>query len=106
VDGVEWYPRDVEEALCEVDGIAQAALIGVPDARHGQRPLAFITLHAPGATGWNGHDIEGYRLKAAIAGKVAHDLDPLVVRIVDELPMTPTGKISKAELAARWSAGH
>ena len=96
-DGVLWFPRDVEEAFCQVPGVAQAALIGVPDARHGQRPLAFITL-------LDGEAIEAQSLKAAIDGKVAYDLEPLIVRVVAELPMTPTGKISKAELAARWSS--
>ena len=43
-DGVLWFPRDVEEAFCAIDGVAQAAVVGVADARHGQRPLAFITL--------------------------------------------------------------
>jgi acyl-CoA synthetase (AMP-forming)/AMP-acid ligase II len=96
-DGVLWFPRDVEEAFCKVPGVAQAALIGVPDARHGQRPLAFVTL-------LDGDAIEGDSLKRAIEGKVAYDLAPLIVYIVAELPMTPTGKIAKAELAARWSA--
>jgi long-chain acyl-CoA synthetase len=96
-DGVLWFPRDVEEALCQVAGVAQAALIGVPDARHGQRPLACITL-------LEGHAIKAEVLKAAIEGKVTYDLSPLIISIVAELPMTPTGKISKAELAARWSA--
>lgn len=95
-DGVRWFPRDVEEAFCQVPGVAQAALIGVPDAQHGQRPIAFITLI-------EGHAIEAKSLIAAIEGKVAYDLTPLMVSVVAELPMTPTGKISKAELAARWS---
>jgi acyl-CoA synthetase (AMP-forming)/AMP-acid ligase II len=96
-NGVLWYPRDVEEAFCQVPGVAQAALIGVPDAHHGQRPLAFITL-------LDGHSLEGQGLKAAIRDKVAYDVEPLAVHVVADLPMTPTGKISKAELAARWSA--
>ena len=62
-----------------------------------ERPLAFITL-------LEGHAIEAELLKAAIEGKVAYDLKPLTVSVVAELPMTPTGKISKVELAARWSA--
>jgi long-chain acyl-CoA synthetase len=95
-DGVLWFPRDVEEAFCQVPGVAQAALIGVPDAQLGQRPRAFVTL-------LEGRAIEAAFLKAAIEGKVAYDLTPLIVSVVAELPMTPTGKISKAELAARWS---
>ena len=101
IDGILWFPRDVEEALCEVPGVAQAALIGIPDPEHGQRPLAFITVAAADAR----HDsLGGAELKAAIAAKVTYDLTPLIVRVVRELPMTPTGKIAKAELAARWEA--
>jgi acyl-CoA synthetase (AMP-forming)/AMP-acid ligase II len=94
-DGVLWFPRDVEEAFCRVPGVAQAALIGAPDAEHGQRPLAFVKL-------LDGHQIEPETLKAALVGTVPYELGPLRVHIVAELPMTPTGKISKAELAARW----
>jgi acyl-coenzyme A synthetase/AMP-(fatty) acid ligase len=93
-DGVLWFPRDVEEALCGVEGVAQAALVGVADASHGQRPIAFITL-LPGAS------LTPERLKAAIAGQVDYDLEPMLVNIVDDLPMTPTGKIAKGELASR-----
>jgi len=96
-NGVLWFPRDVEEAFCRVPGVAQAALIGVPDAEHGQRPLAFVQL-------LDGHRIEPETLKAALVGTVPYELGPLRVHIVAELPMTPTGKISKAELAARWGA--
>jgi long-chain acyl-CoA synthetase len=93
-DGVLWFPRDVEEALCQIDGVAQAALIGVADAVHGQRPYAFITA-LPGVS------LSPADLKSAIGGKVRYDVAPLVVKVVADLPMTPTGKIAKGELAAR-----
>ncbi len=97
VDGVLWFPRDVEEAFCQVPGVAQAALIGIADPVHGQRPLAFVVLA-------DGCVTQPESLKRAIDGTVAYDLDPLIVSVVAELPMTPTGKVSRAELAARWSA--
>jgi long-chain acyl-CoA synthetase len=93
-DGVLWFPRDVEEAFCLVDGVAQAALIGVADPAHGQRPHAFVTL-------LSGASLSGEALKSAIAGKVSYDLSPMSVSVVADLPMTPTGKIAKGELAAR-----
>jgi long-chain acyl-CoA synthetase len=96
-DGVLWFPRDVEEALCQIDGVAQAALVGVADAAHGQRPHAFITLSS-------GVSLSPEFLKAAIAGKVSYDLSPLQVSVVADLPMTPTGKIAKGELAARLAS--
>jgi acyl-CoA synthetase (AMP-forming)/AMP-acid ligase II len=93
-DGVLWFPRDVEEAFCAIDGVAQAALVGIADATHGQRPIAFITLST-------GASLTAEQLKAAITGKVSYDIAPLHVIIVTDLPMTPTGKIAKGELAAR-----
>jgi long-chain acyl-CoA synthetase len=93
-DGVLWFPRDVEEAFCAIHGVAQAALIGVADVSHGQRPHAFITT-LPGVI------LESEALKSAVAGKVNYDVAPMVVKVVADLPMTPTGKIAKGELAAR-----
>jgi long-chain acyl-CoA synthetase len=96
VNGVLWYPRDVEEALCRQPGVRYAALIGVPDPDLGERPSAFVTL--------DGSEPQAAEtLKETIRGELAYDLDPLVVTIVDSLPMTPTGKIAKGELAARMS---
>ncbi|MBB5751850.1 class I adenylate-forming enzyme family protein [Prosthecomicrobium pneumaticum] len=98
VAGVSWYPRDVEEALCGLAGIRQAALIGIADAALGRRPLAFVTL-AEGA------QADPATMRDAIAGTVAYDLAVLEIRITDSLPMTPTGKISKAQLAERVERG-
>ncbi len=93
-NGVLWFPRDVEEAFCAIDGVAQAALIGIAHAALGQCPHAFV-MPLPGAA------LEPAALKSAIAGKVNYDIAPMIVSIVDDLPMTPTGKIAKGELAAR-----
>jgi acyl-coenzyme A synthetase/AMP-(fatty) acid ligase len=94
---VLWVPRDVEEAFCAIDGVAQAAVVGVADPTHGQRPHAFITLLP-------GQSLTPEWLKSAIAGKVSYEISALKVTVVTELPMTPTGKIAKAELAARLAA--
>ena len=96
VAGVRWFPRDVEEALAAMPGVRQAALIGVADAALGMRPVAFLTLK-------DGADFNAAAAKSAIAGKVAYDLQALSIEIAEELPMTPTGKIAKAELAARYT---
>jgi acyl-coenzyme A synthetase/AMP-(fatty) acid ligase len=96
VAGLPWYPRDVEEALCRVEGVRQAALVGVPDPVIGMRPTAFVTLH-------RGVQKTAALLKSAIRSELAYDLEPLVVNIVPELPTTPTGKIAKSELAAEAS---
>ncbi len=93
VGGVRWFPRDVEEALCRIAGVEQAALVGAPDPTFGRKPVAFVTLA-------DGIDPGEVAMKAAIAPSLPYDLAPLAIRVVPELPMTPTGKIAKAELAA------
>ena len=91
VAGTTWYPRDIEEALCRRPGVRQAALIGLPDPTLGSRPTAFVTLDDAGL------DTSG--LIRAIASEVPYDVSHMDLRVVAAMPMTPTGKISKAELA-------
>jgi long-chain acyl-CoA synthetase len=90
VAGATWYPRDVEEALCRQPGIKEAAVVAVPDARLGERPIAFVTA--------DGTDVDVGSLAAAVATQVPYDVAALTIRRVDSFPMTPTGKIAKAEL--------
>jgi len=97
VAGRTWFPRDVEEALCAQAGVKEAAVVALPDKTLGQRPVAYVTLT-------NGKlDLGG--LKTAIAPLVAYDLAPLTIRNIDAFPMTPTGKIAKANLRESALAG-
>lgn len=87
VAGRTWFPRDVEEAIAAQPGIREAALVGLPDAALGARPVAYFI----------GSGIPA-ELKAAIASALPYDLAPLEIRQIDAFPMTPTGKIAKADL--------
>src|SRR5688572_27876776 len=49
VNGINVYPREIEEVIYQFPGIKEAAVIGVPDARRGEQPLAFVSL-AEGVT--------------------------------------------------------
>ncbi len=49
VNGINVYPREVEEILYQFPGVKEAAVIGVPDARKGEQPLAFVAA-SEGAT--------------------------------------------------------
>ena len=101
VNGVSWFPRDVEEALCRQPGVRQAALIGLPaeGGGVGVRPRAFITCQA-------GAEPDLAQLKAAVQAEVAYDLTSMELVDIDELPMTPTGKIAKGDLLALAMATH
>jgi acyl-CoA synthetase (AMP-forming)/AMP-acid ligase II len=93
VGGRTWFPRDIEEALCAQAGVKEAAVIGLPDAALGQRPVGYVTTH--------GDRIDLDRLKTEIAAAVSYDLSPLTLISLPAFPMTPTGKIAKAELRER-----
>lgn len=96
VAGQVWFPRDVEEALCAQDGVKESAVVAVPDPSLGQRPVGYITLEDAGA------DLT--RLKEDIAARLPYDLAPLTLIRIAAFPMTPTGKIAKAELRDRAGA--
>jgi acyl-CoA synthetase (AMP-forming)/AMP-acid ligase II len=97
VNGVAWFPRDVEEALCRLSGVRQAALVGVPDKVLGARPVAVLTLDGP-------FNSDAEAVKAAIRGELTYDLAPLEIKVFEDLPMTPTGKIAKGDLAQQLAS--
>ena len=43
VNGINVYPREIEEALYQFPGVKEAAVIGRPDPRKGEQPVAFVT---------------------------------------------------------------
>jgi long-chain acyl-CoA synthetase len=99
VGNITWFPRDIEDALCEVPGVLQASVIGLPDTTLGTRPVGCITV-APGTR------INEAALRGPLQAKLSrYDLAPLTIKVLAEFPMTPTGKISKAQLAEQLSAG-
>jgi long-chain acyl-CoA synthetase len=97
VGGVTWYPRDIEDALCEIPGVAQASLVGLSDAQLGVRPIACVTLES-------GSRFDPDEARGRIEPALPYDLSSLMIRVIDVFPMTPTGKISKAQLVTELSA--
>jgi long-chain acyl-CoA synthetase len=97
VAGRTWFPRDVEEALCAQAGVREAAVVALPDAALGQRPLGYVTL--------DDASLDLAKLKTVIAPLLPYDLAPLTLVVLPAFPMTPTGKIAKAELRERALAG-
>ena len=90
--GENVYPREIEEFLYSHPDIVDVAVIGVPDARYGEELMAFLRIK-PGAQAPTDDAIRAY-----CAGKIAHFKVPRYVAIVDEFPMTVTGKVRKIEL--------
>jgi long-chain acyl-CoA synthetase len=95
--GYNVYPREVEEALHTHPAVAEAAVVGRPDDRLGEEVVAVVSL-TPGARA-TPEDLATHCRQQLAAYKY-----PREIRIVDELPKGPTGKILKKELRARLSA--
>ncbi|MEZ0364299.1 AMP-binding protein [Mycobacterium sp. pUA109] len=93
--GENIYPREIEEFLYTHPDVVDAQVIGVPDAVYGEELMAVVTLRdgAPELT------VEG--LRAFCTGRLAHFKIPRYLRVVDEFPMTVTGKIRKDLMRAQ-----
>ena len=93
--GENVYPREVEEYLYTHPDILDAQVIGVPDEKYGEEIMAWIRMR-PGA-----EPLTPDSLRAYCAGQLAHYKIPRYVQVVDEFPMTVTGKVRKVEMRAR-----
>jgi fatty-acyl-CoA synthase len=89
--GENIFPREVEEFLYTVPGIADVQVIGVPDAKYGEELMAWVKLRA-GAT------MTGDEIRAYCKGKIATYKIPRYYKFVDGFPMTVSGKIQKYKM--------
>ncbi|GHH19771.1 long-chain-fatty-acid--CoA ligase [Streptomyces lanatus] len=98
--GYNVYPREVEDVLAHHPAVAQAAVIGVPDARHGEEVCAVVRVR------------EGYVASDRLAGEIrewgrerlAAYKYPRRIEFVTDFPLGPSGKILKRELLGRYAA--
>ncbi|HEY2165639.1 MAG TPA: AMP-binding protein [Jatrophihabitantaceae bacterium] len=90
--GENVYPREIEEFLHTHPDVVDAQVIGVPDERYGEELMAWVRLR-------EGADpLTAEALREFATGKLAHYKIPRYVHIVDEFPMTVTGKIRKGQM--------
>lgn len=92
--GENVYPREIEEFLYTHPDIVDAQVIGVPDERYGEELMAWVRLR-DGA-----EPMTPESLRAYCTGQLAHYKIPRYVHVVEEFPMTVTGKIRKVEMRA------
>jgi long-chain acyl-CoA synthetase len=91
VNGINVYPREIEEILYQLPGVKEAAVIGVPDARRGEQPLAFIAI-ADGAS------LEEKSVLQFVRERLADYKVPRKIVFMPALPRNATGKILKTAL--------
>jgi fatty-acyl-CoA synthase len=92
--GENVYPREIEEFLYTHPDILDAQVIGVPDDRYGEELMVWVRMRDGAAP------VTAESLREFCAGRLAHYKIPRYVHIVDEFPMTVTGKIRKVEMRA------
>ncbi|GGU34457.1 AMP-binding protein [Nocardioides albus] len=90
--GENIYPREIEEFLYTHPDIAEAQVVGVPDERYGEELCAWIRMR-PGAD-----PLDADAVRAFASGKLAHYKTPRYVLLVEEFPMTVTGKVRKIDM--------
>ncbi|WP_017599286.1 AMP-binding protein [Nocardiopsis lucentensis] len=93
--GENVYPREVEELLYTHPDILDAQVIGVPDEKYGEELMAWVRMRE------GAEPIGADGLRAFCEGRIAHFKIPRYVHVVDEFPMTVTGKVRKVEMRER-----
>lgn len=90
--GENVYPREIEEFLYTHPDIVDAQVIGVPDEKYGEELCAWIRMRDGAAP------LDAAAVREFATGKLAHYKIPRYVKIVDDFPMTVTGKVRKVEM--------
>jgi long-chain acyl-CoA synthetase len=91
VNGINVYPREIEELMYQFPGIKEAAVIGIPDARKGEQPLAFVAAD-------EGASFDEKAFLQFLRSKLADYKVPKRVVCMPALPRNATGKILKRTL--------
>ncbi|MCU0788276.1 MAG: long-chain fatty acid--CoA ligase [Verrucomicrobia bacterium] len=91
VNGINVYPREIEEAIYEFKGVKETAVIGVPDPKRGERALAFVVAA-------DGFHLDTTELGRFLRTRLADFKQPREIRLVAALPRNATGKILKTML--------
>ena len=90
--GENIYPREIEEFLYAHPDIEDVQVIGVPDEKYGEELCAWIKMRAGAAP------LDAAAVREYATGRLAHYKIPRYVLVVEEFPMTVTGKIRKVQM--------
>jgi fatty-acyl-CoA synthase len=93
--GENVFPGEVEDVITQLDGVRDAAVVGVADERFGQGLVAFVV----------GSGLDEGAVRAHVKAHLAAYKVPREVTFLDELPRNATGKVLKKDLAAQRQAG-
>ena len=91
VNGINVYPREIEEILYQFPGVKEAAVVGKPDSRRGEQPVAFVAAN-------DGVTLEEQPIQQFVRKRLADYKVPRRVILLPALPRNATGKILKTAL--------
>jgi fatty-acyl-CoA synthase len=97
--GENIYCAEVENVLAAHPAIVEVAVIGRPDDKWGEVPVAIVALEAVSAGSLSLHELDGF-----LTERLARYKHPKALEIVDALPRNPAGKVLKTELRERFGA--
>ncbi|AEJ45077.1 AMP-binding protein [Alicyclobacillus acidocaldarius] len=98
--GGEWIiPSVIESVISEIHGVRMAAMIGRPDERWGERPVAILAADEQ----LDASAVEAHLAKAVEDGRLARFWLPDAIHIVQDLPLTSAGKVDKVALRAMFA---
>jgi long-chain acyl-CoA synthetase len=89
--GEKVSPREVENVLCELNGVAEALVVGVPDPILGQAVKAFVRLG-------HGSELTEQHVRRHCARKLEDFMIPRHINFVETLPRTSSGKVDRLAL--------
>ena len=93
--GENIHPAEIENLVATLPGVAECAVVGLPDARWGEVPVLAVVLRP-------GHAFDALAMQALFDGHLARFKHPRQVRVVQQLPKTALGKVQRALLAAQF----
>ena len=91
VNGFNVYPREVELVIDDLEGVAETAVVGVPDDTTGEAVTALVVAR-------RGAGLTPEQIAAHCATRLARFKCPTIIRVVDALPHSVTGKVAKGRL--------
>jgi long-chain acyl-CoA synthetase len=98
--GFKMHPQEIAEVLCRHPSVADAAVVGIPDSRLGEVPVAAVEL-IPGPSPVTPAELEAFAREHMVPYKV-----PVRFAIVDKLPRTLSLKVSLVDVQAMFTVGN
>jgi acyl-CoA synthetase (AMP-forming)/AMP-acid ligase II len=96
--GENIFPSEVEDVIARLPGVREVAVLGVTDARFGQRLAAYVVVRA-------GEHLDGDAVRDCVRQRFARFAVPRDVHFLDALPRNPTGKVVRPALLSLAAAG-